>query len=102
MTGFFPDFTISSASKQYIQVPIAPPSGDPTSDAVSMAFSAIDTEPITFYSGNWVTKNGLFYARTLVGPGSAAVLSPGYYEVYVKITDNPEVPVILSGLLEVT
>lgn len=103
MTGFLPDFTVSSASKEYIQVPIAlSTGGNPTGDPVFMAFPAVGAEPSTFYSGTWTTLNGIYLANVLIGPGSSAVLPVGYYNVFVKITDSPEVPVIFSGLLEVT
>lgn len=103
MTGFLPDFTVSSASKQYIQIPVAlNTGGNPTGDVVSMAFPAVGGEPTTFYTGTWVTLNGIYLASVLVGPGTSAVLPVGYYDVYVKVADNPEIPVIFSGLLEVT
>jgi hypothetical protein len=53
-------------------------------------------------SGNWVTEGGIYYAQALVGPGSSSILAVGFYDVYVKVTDNPEVPVIRAGLLEIT
>lgn len=103
MTGFLPDFTISSASLEYVQVPISLSSGgNPTGDSVSMSFPAVGAEPSVFVAGSWTTLSGLYYANCLVGPGGAITLPVGYYYVYVKIIAVPEAPVIFSGLLEVT
>lgn len=102
MTATQTDLQISVASEQYIRVPIAEAAGtDPTGDSVYMGFPLTGEEPTVFYTGSWVTLNGIFYARCLVGPGSSAVLDVGYYDVFVKVSDSPEHPVLLSGTLEV-
>ena len=97
------DLSISAESKQYVRVPIADVAGaNPTGDTVEMAFPLIGQEPVTFYLGSWQTISGVFYARCLVGPSSSGpVLTVGYYDVYVRITDDPEVPVLYAGTLEV-
>ncbi len=97
------DLQISSQSRQYVRVPISDANGhDPTSDMVAMAFPTPGMEPSIYISGDWATLAGIYYARCLVGPGGAVQLDPGFYEVFVKITDNPEIPVLNAGLLEVT
>lgn len=102
MTGPLADLQITAASKQYVRVPVRDLTGaDPTVDAVAMAFPEPGTEPTTFYTGSWVTIRGAYNALCLVGTGGAVALTPGFYDVYVKITDNPEVPVLRSGLMEV-
>lgn len=92
------DLTISSLSAAFVKVPVtAVVSGadhNPTADAVQMAFTAIGD----WRTGSWETYQGLFYARCLVGAG---VLAVGFYWVWLKITDDPETPVLLSGTLEV-
>jgi len=79
---------------------------DPTSDTVQMAF--VNGEPT---SGDWKTATWeadsstnptTYYARCLVGPGGTVTLSDGDYQVWVKITDSPEVPVLKAGRLVVT
>lgn len=102
MTATQTDLQISVASQQYIRVLVAEAAGtDPTGDSVFMAFPLTSVDPTIFYTGSWVTLNGIFYARCLVGPGSSAVLGIGFYDVYVKVSDSPEHPVLLSGTLEV-
>jgi len=103
MTGPIADLQVSSASKQFITVPVEEEitGGDPTGDIVTMAFPAVAAEPTNYVSGSWVTVSGIHYAQALIGPG-ATQLAVGFYDIYVKITDNPEVPVIKAGLLEVT
>ncbi len=97
------DLTISAVSKQYIRVPVTA-EADPTGDAISWAIIDQGQEPAPsdFVAGNWQTLAGTYYARVLVGPGSSLVLARGYYEMFVQITDNPEIPVLRAGVLEVT
>jgi hypothetical protein len=103
MTASLADLQISSASLQYVRVPISEATGgDPTGDPVTFAFPDPAAEPTVFYTGSWSTLNGIYYARCLVGPGGAVQLPAGFYDVYVKVTDSPEIPVLLSGVLEVT
>ncbi len=102
MSSILADLSISVASKQYVRVPIADVNGnDPTSDGVQMAFPTPGVDPVTFYTGSWSTLSGIYYARCLVGPGGAVALGVGYYDVYVKVSDSPEVPVLFAGTLEV-
>lgn len=80
---------------------------DPTADPVAMAFVAVGAYPA---GGDWKpaqweteTKGPLktYLASCLVGPGGIVTLAAGRYAVYVKVTDNPEVPVIAAGVLTV-
>ena len=101
MTASLADLQISVASQQYVRVPISEASGaDPTGDAVYMAFPDAGATPTDFFTGSWVTIGGIYYARCLVGPGSN-VLPVGFYDVYVRVSDSPEHPVLFSGTLEV-
>jgi hypothetical protein len=104
MTGLIADLQVSSTSKQYVSVPVAEvlTGGNPTGDSVALSFPAVGVEPTAFVAGQWVTEGGVYFAQALVGPGTSAVLAAGFYDVYVKVTDSPEVPVLRSGLLEVT
>jgi hypothetical protein len=103
VTASIADLVINSTSKQYVRVAVTELTGaNPTTDNVYMAFPATGGEPTTFITGSWLTLSGIYYALCLVGPGAGIALSIGFYDVYVKISDNPEVPILLSGLLEVT
>lgn len=83
---------------------------DPTSDTVKFAFVADGTDlssSSTFYTGLWGTKvtgsTSEYRATCLIGPGGGQVtLAPGVYNVWVKITDSPEVPVEFCGQLVIT
>lgn len=97
----------SQASKEYIEVPVISRT-DPTGDVVQMAFPT-DDNPTTWYNGSWdpagaVDKmpgqGSVYLARCLVGPGGGVVTLTAQaapYNVYVKITDAPEVPVLKAG-----
>ena len=76
---------------------------NPTGDVVRFAFTTgPNVAPTTWYVGSWETSAGPVYiARCLVGPAGAATLAVGTYTVWLKITDNPEVPVRQVGQLKV-
>lgn len=76
---------------------------DPTGDTVQFAFAAPGATPSAWTAGEWEEGgDGIFYvAKVLVGPG-ALVLAAGSYQAWVKISDNPETPVLKAGTLEVT
>jgi len=98
----------ASTSREYVPVPVsAMVAGvpyDPTGDTVQMAFVAGFGEPA---SGDWKAAvwdsagGGRYFAQCLIGPGGTVVLAPGVWNVWVKITDSPEVPVRLSGQIEI-
>ena len=104
---------LSSLSIEYVHVSIAATVGgvdlDPTGDIVALAFVTQGATPAPgdFVAGSWIqdpsTVPTTHFARALVGPISPAVvmLAPGLYDVYVKVTDNPEVPCKKAGPLRV-
>lgn len=103
---------ISTASKEYLRVRVeAKESGvvvNPTADVVTMAFTADADAPMLgdFGAASWetdaTTNPDTYYARTTVGgvgTGATQELASGRYNVWVKITDSPEVPVLQAGTL---
>jgi hypothetical protein len=103
--------TKSRLDTSYIQVPVqAVINGqayNPTSDVVALAFMSAWALPASpdWHTGSWTgsTAPGIYLAQVLVGPENAGVdLTQGTYTVWVRITDNPEVPVINSGTLIIT
>lgn len=93
----------SVSSREYVRVSVAATEAgttvDPTADVVSMAFVVANAAPLSgdFQSATWETDTSrgtpTYYARCLVGPGGVVTLTIGLYDVWVKFTDNPEVPV---------
>ena len=97
---------ISSESLEYVKVWVdAKRSGvsfDPTGDNVEMAFTTgPDVEEADWNESSWETIGRKYYARCLVGPGGAIELEDGSYEVWVRITDDPEIPVLKAGAIKV-
>lgn len=99
---------ISRLSVEFIIVPVNAvfdgATFNPTGDIVQFAFTVgYGSQPQTWYVGSWDANpvQGIWYnAKILVGPSiSAVTLAPGTYTVWVKITDNPEVPVRQAGSL---
>ena len=81
---------------------------DPTADSVFMAFKTDGEYPDSgdFVVGSWETNATTipptYTALCLVGPGGTIELTAGSYQVFVKITDNPEVPVLpVHGALRI-
>ena len=91
----------SVLSTPYIQVPVtvlSPPGYDPTPDVVEFAFTPATypaTTPSAWVTGSWADVTGPpWWAQCLVGPGTGGTpLTIGTWQVWVRVTDNPEVPV---------
>lgn len=101
---------IVSTSKEFIKVAVtATKNGvayDPTSKTVDFAFCDADEADhptlSTWYGGSWQTVGGVHYAECLVNDTSGFDPAPGKsYGVFVRVTDNPEIPVKYAGLLKV-
>ena len=110
----YDQLVISHLSTEYVLVPIAATKAgvpyNPTSDTLQFAFMPTPTQiPQTddWVSGLWesVSTNILYpyNAKCLVGPtGGTINLSQGTYVIYLKITDSPEIPVLVGGQLVVS
>lgn len=100
----------SALSTQFVQVPVtvrSPAGYDPTADTVQFAFPPQEYPqgpPVTWYPGTWVTYPGpAYWAQVLIGPANGGVALPvGSYLGWVKISDNPEVPVLQPFTLQIT
>lgn len=78
---------------------------DPTGDTAEMSFPAVGSPPVNWFAGSWETDHSTgtprYYAQCLVGPGGAVELAVGKYEVFLKVSDNPETPVRKLGVLSI-
>jgi hypothetical protein len=89
----------SALSRQNISLVITTSTGDPTALPLAMAFPAPGTDPVDadWQSGTWSTTPGPlpgdYIGQCLVGPGGTIALAVGVYDVWFKVTGNPEVPV---------
>ena len=108
----------SSLSLEYVKVPVAATVNgvviDPTTDTVRMAFMPLGTKPTPadFKAADWETLASAiqitptlstrYVARCLVGTGGAIALSAGTFGVWLKVTDNPEIPIRMVGQLTIT
>lgn len=98
--------SVSVLSTEYVET-VVTSLVDPTGDVVQLALPTHDTVPVTgdWKTGVWrtATINGVTtrYAGLLVGPG-ANVYTAGVYDLWVKITDSPEVPVTQAGQVRFT
>jgi len=98
---------VSALSKQYIRVIVKAKDENGVdivigSDVVEFAFMLNGNDPtdLDWKAGAWGAAN---VARILIGPGTAAALTAGnQYQVWVRVTDNPEVPVLKVDALNVT
>lgn len=94
---------VSTLSKEFVRIPVtAIVDGaivDPTGDAVQVALVAVGAQPQStdWQAGDWETAGTQHYARLLQNPGKAA----GVYDVWLQITDSPEVIVRKAGQVTV-
>lgn len=99
---------VSSLSTEYIRVSVSVTKAgipfDPTGDTVQMAFPLPNVEPVLadWKASSWESTGGNYWARCLVGPSGTVTLADGNYDVWVKITDSPEIPVRKVGSLSIT
>lgn len=96
----------SVLSCQYVPVLVKAEAATPTSDTVQMAFVASgDPQSGDWNTASWAAQQNLpttqGIAQCLVGPGGTIALATGTYTIWVKVTDSPEVPVQVAGLLTI-
>lgn len=93
---------IPAASVEYLKVPVTGPAGlDLTDLDVDLA---VIPDGETLDTGDWepgVWSSDGRDAMVLIGAGGL-VLTPGTYDVYVRVTSTPEIPVLLSGSIHIT
>lgn len=103
---------ISHLGTEYVLIPIAATKAgaayNPTADIVQFAFMPNQVQqPQTadWVNGSWETvSTNILYpynAKCLIGPSGATALTTGNYVIYLKITDSPEIPVLISGQLTI-
>jgi len=103
---------MSQLATQYYLVPISATKAgaayNPTGDTVAFAFMPQATQVpgnSDWVTGSWDTNTSSvlypYNAKCLVGPSGTTTLGIGTYYVYVKITDSPEVPVLIAGQLQI-
>lgn len=75
---------------------------NPLADPVAFAFmpNPGNANPgvSDWHTGSWYTgNNGTYYAQILVGPANGGVVpqpaGTGLWNVWIKVTDNPQVPI---------
>ena len=82
---------------------------NPTGDAVAFAFAPTATyvpQNTDWVAGSWDTDTTQviypYSAKALVGPAGTITLGIGTYIMYVKVSDNPEIPVLICGQLQIS
>ena len=94
---------ISAASTDFVEVEVSA-SESPVAQPVEFAFVAShpETDAATWTGGSWYTdKNGVYWARCLVGPEGMVTLARGLYLMYVKWEMGSLKPASCAGTLEV-
>lgn len=103
---------MSHLATMYVFIPFAvTKSGvpyNPTSDSVQFAFAPTATyvpQDADWVSGSWDTDTSSvlfpYSAKCLVGPAGTITLGIGTYVIYTKVADNPEIPVLVTGQLQI-
>jgi hypothetical protein len=103
----FKIYEIRHDSLEYLRIEVEATrdgnSYNPTSDSVQVALPVVDVPPILtdWADAGWQTIDDDYFARVLVGPDGDINPGVGDFDILVKITDSPEVPVLRAGLLRV-
>jgi hypothetical protein len=109
----YESINISHLSTEYVLVPVTVTKAgvpyNPVTDVVQFAFMPTPTQipgNTDWVSGVWETDtSNILYpynAKCLIGPAGAVTLGTGNYIIYLKVTDSPEVPVLVGGQLVVS
>jgi hypothetical protein len=104
---------ISQLSTQYVLIPVAAAKAgvpyNPTTHPVQFAFMPTVTKvpgSSDWVAGSWeANPASLIYpytAKCLVGPAGTVNPGIGTYIMYVKITENPDIPVLIAGQLQIS
>lgn len=96
--------TIITGSTEFIEVIVSTTDNiNPTSDPVEFAFEPPSEgipEPGDWGPGTWASTSSPYVARAQ--PGAAPfVLTDGIYQVFIRITDNPEVPIKSACMIRI-
>jgi hypothetical protein len=102
----------SQLATLYYKVPVSATSAgepvNPTSLPVVFAFMPQATQvpqSSDWQTGSWETNTSSvlypYSARCLVGPAGTITLGAATYVVYMKITSDPEIPVLVVGYLQI-
>ena len=104
--------TRSSLTTEYLAYPVTFISGgttqNPTADVVQFALmpNPANANPgvSDWHLGSWsTTSTPTYIAQILIGPGTGGYNpGPGLYNVWIKITDNPETPTQMIDTLQLT
>lgn len=107
-----PQIELSSLSTDYISIPVEATGNNglpfnPTADPIAFAFKAVGVNPAPgdFNAGSWdihVPPASKYVAKILIGPNTSVNPGVGVWIAWLKITDNPEVPVRQVAELTIT
>lgn len=109
----FSTLGMSHLATKYYLVPVSATKAgsayNPTSDPVAFAFMPTPTQVPgggDWVTGSWDTNTASvlypYTAKCLVGPAGTITLGIGTYIVYLKVTDSPEIPVLIAGQLQIS
>jgi hypothetical protein len=80
---------VATLSSQPVAIALTPLRSDPDDDTTWRGAS---------WAGSAATARS---AAILIGPGTSHEIDAGKYEVWVKVTDNPETPIVHAGRLTI-
>ncbi len=95
---------IEALSTEYIHIPVTS-DGDVTAAPVSIAIVARGTEPDSgdWQNAAWKPNTTPPQATVLIGPGTPFGLEQGSaYDVWVRVTESPEIPIRRAGSIYLT
>lgn len=95
--------TIPAVSIEYLHVPVT---ASVLLDAQTVELTVLTGAPdetTSWIAATWTGDAATTRtARLLIGPGTQVPLATGTWQVWVRVTDTPEVPVRSAGTLKIT
>ena len=92
---------LSSQATEYVHTTItidgATPASSPPVDFAFLPTCATPDATTQWSPGEWVAGS----ARILIGPAGLP-LAPATYSVWVRVVDDPEIPVLPAGILTIS
>jgi hypothetical protein len=99
MSTKYIDFNIGTVENLRARVVVSGDAVDPTGLVVELALVAEGALPGggDWETGTWENGGPPYYAHVLAGVGQTIDPTAGTYDLWLKLTDSPEIPIRLAG-----
>lgn len=97
MSTKYIDFNLGTLENLRARVVVSEDAVDPTSLVVEFALPLEGVAPSTWVAGTWEIGGPPYYAHVIAGVGQTLDPAAGTYDLWLRLTDTPEIPIRLTG-----